>query len=547
LGNDRDTHPQENEMNLSARTSFTLAIALLTTPAFIVRAQDAPKPLKAATGEGRTELFLGYSRFGGGSSSTSLNRMVGLNGGSAAFAYNFNRSFAVVADFGGYDDSQLLLTGTGLNQPLLVNSSGTAYSYLFGPRVSFHRGSRISPFAQVLAGGVHASAVTVTNCAGTACTPLPVQNTFALTAGGGLDFRLTHHIFLRAVQAEYMMTRFGSTPNNPTSGNQNDYRLSSGLVFRFGGSEARLPLELACSIQPGTVFPGDPLAITATPSHLNPHRTAVYSWTTSGGAISGSGAMATVSTMGIAAGNYTVTGTVSEGPRTEQKAQCSASFTVQSSAPPTISCSANPSTVQSGTSSAITAQASSPQHHALTYSFVSTAGRMTSATSTAVLNTEGVAPGPIAITCTVVDDLGKSASADTSVTVLAPAPLPVAALPQTRDLCSLSFERDRKRPARVDNEAKACLDDIALQMQREPEGRIAIVGSYSDDEKPAMGAQRATNVRLYLVNEKGIDSQRVDLRLGTASGRTVKDVFVPNGATFNNDGSTMIDTTIDRH
>jgi hypothetical protein len=52
------------------------------------------------------------------------------------------------------------------------------------------------------------------------------------------------------------------------------------------------------------------------------------------------------------------------------------------------------------------------------------------------------------------------------------------------------------------------------------------------------------NVRQYLVNEKGIDPSRIDLRVGTDSGRTVTNVFVPEGATYVDDGTTPVDTTI---
>ena len=171
-------------MKLSARTITTLAIALSVLPT-LAHAQD--KTAKA-------ELFLGYTHFGAGSTSTAGNRMVGLNGGSAAFAFNFNNYFGLVADVGGYDANQLQLTGNGANQPIVVDASGTAYSFLFGPRLSFRRDSRISPFVQVLVGGIHASPVTVSNCAGAFCTPLPSQNALAMTGGGGLDFRVTRHI-----------------------------------------------------------------------------------------------------------------------------------------------------------------------------------------------------------------------------------------------------------------------------------------------------------------------------------------------------------------
>jgi opacity protein-like surface antigen len=510
-------------MKLCARTMFMMTVAVSMLPALLVHAQGAADTSKA-------EVFLGYSRFGGGSTQTSANRMVGLNGGSAAFAFYLNRYVGLVADVGGYDANQLQLTGTGVNQPLVVNASGTAYTYLFGPRLSFRRGSRISPFAQVLVGGAHAGQVTVSNCAGAACTALPSQNALAMTAGGGLDFRVTRHISIRAVQAEYMLTRFASTTAAANT-TQNDYRLSSGLVFRFGGVPPPSPMQLTCAVQPQSAFPGDPLTVAATATNLDLKRPSTYNWKTNGGTVSGSDANATINTTGVAPGSYSVSGSVTQGNRATQQAQCTASFTIKSPEPPTISCSASPDTVQSGGSSTVTAQGASPQNRALTFSYSATAGQIASSTSTATLSTAGVDPGAITVTCNVVDDLGKSASANTSVTVMAP-PAAVVVAPQTRDLCSLSFERDRKRPVRVDNEAKACLDDIAGELQRESTGRLVIVGDYSPDEKPDAGTERATNARQYLTNEKGIDSQRIELRAGTASGRTATDVFVPAGATF---------------
>src|ERR1700677_842290 len=93
---------------------------------------SAPAPQttpRTGYGTPKVELFLGYSRFGVGFNSTTGtigNRMVGLNGGSASLAFNFNRHVALVADFGGYDDSQVTLTATGINQPLTVTATGTA-------------------------------------------------------------------------------------------------------------------------------------------------------------------------------------------------------------------------------------------------------------------------------------------------------------------------------------------------------------------------------------------------------------------------------------
>ncbi len=274
--------------------------------------QDAPQYTYNYTP--RVELFLGYTHFGTWSTNAATgNRMVGLNGGSASLAFNLNRYIGLVADFGGYDDSQLQLAGSGANQPVVVNASGTAYTFLGGPRLSFRNSTRFTPFAQALFGDVHATAVTISNCTGSLCTPLPAQDAFAMTAGAGLDIALTRHISLRAVQAEYMMTRFAALPATGPGTTQNDLRLSTGLVFRFGDIAPHAPLELACSIQPAIAYAGDPLTVTATATNLDPKRKAVYNWGTNGGTVSSENATTIVSTTGLAPGNYAVNAQVTPG------------------------------------------------------------------------------------------------------------------------------------------------------------------------------------------------------------------------------------------
>ena len=141
-------------------------------------------------------------------------------------------------------------------------------------------------------------------------------------------------------------------------------------------------------------------------------------------------------------------------------------------------------------------------------------------------------PGTVTVTCNVVDDLGKQATATTSVGITTPPPPPVPPAPSTRSLCAVSFDRDRKRPVRVDNEAKGCLDDIALTLNRESSARLVIVGHHAEDEQPDAAAQRALNVEQYLIDEKGIDPSRIELRTGGTTGRSVDNILVPAGATF---------------
>jgi len=530
-------------MKSYARILAPLAVAAFLAPALSLFAQSTPATSNEIVTP-KVEVFLGYSRLGTFSNDpVDGNRIVGMNGGSASVAYNFNRWIGLVADIGGYDDTQLVLTGSGANEPLTVNSSGRAYTYLFGPRLSYRNTSRFTPFAQVLVGGIHAREVDASDCLGTPdCIALPTQDAFAGAIGGGLDFRLSRHLSLRPVQAEYLMTRFAvdayGSPGTATT--QNDLRLSSGIVFAFGGKPP-VPVALTCSIQPATSYPGDLVTVTAVPTNLNPKHHATYTWATTGGTAAGTETTAAISTKDLAPGTYTVTGHVVEGKHPYEQAECTSSFTVQPFEPPTISCSSNPSTVQPGDPATITAQGVSPQNRSLTYSYSATAGTISGNTSTAALNTSSTPPGPITVTCTVVDDLGKTAMNTTTVTVSAP-PAPV--VPLTHDLCAVSFDRDHRRPDRVDNEAKGCLDNIALDLQREPNSHLVVVGNYATDEQPESGARRTLNVRQYLVNEKGIDPSRIDIRVGTGTGRTASDILVPEGATFDNTGTTPVDATL---
>jgi hypothetical protein len=142
------------------------------------------------------------------------------------------------------------------------------------------------------------------------------------------------------------------------------------------------------------------------------------------------------------------------------------------------------------------------------------------------------------------------------VTITAPYIPPV---PHTQALCSISFATDKKRPTRVDNEAKACLDEVALDLQKQSDAKAVVVGEATTAEKtppkarkhakPAkledVAGERAVNAKEYLVTEKGIDASRVSVATGATDGQTVEDYLVPSGASFTADvaGTTPVDET----
>jgi len=186
---------------MKARVVVSL-FALLFIFGAAVHAQDVPK----------VDIFAGYS-YVRANPDTAGARSFNLNGGNASIAYNANSWLSGVADFGGYTNGNILNS----------NVSGTLSTYLFGPRVSYRRFEHVTPFAQALFGVAHVG----TNFFGTSAS----DNAFAMAVGGGVDFPISHHLAVRPLQVDYLLTRFSETGNSAQS--QHNLRASTGIVFRF--------------------------------------------------------------------------------------------------------------------------------------------------------------------------------------------------------------------------------------------------------------------------------------------------------------------------
>ncbi|MCL2661356.1 MAG: hypothetical protein FWD64_12690 [Acidobacteriaceae bacterium] len=466
-----------------------------------------------------------------------------LHGGTAELAVPVWRNLSVVGEFGGQTTSQMgpVAPHIGLSQ---INGYG-------GLRLRLPNRTLFQPYGQAMVGVVHGFNSEFPQ-AGT--PPFTASDTsFGMVLGGGLDWAVSRRFWIRLPQVDYHYNQLRNYHSVFVPGErdqQNELRLSAGVVVRFG-KMATVPVVYACSASPAAVFPGEPVTITGTAQNLNPKRTPVYSWAMEGGAITGSNEIAHVDTAGLAPGTFTVKGHVSQGSKPADTADCMAGFTVRAFEPPTVSCSANPATVNAGDSATITAEGVSPQNRPLTYSYSTTAGAVSGTTSTATLTTADAAPGPITVTANVVDDKGQTASCTATVTVVAPEVAPPPA-PTTSGLCSIAFDRDKARPTRVDNEAKACLDDVALSLQRSADARLAVAGNATAKEREAeakhhgkhavdAAALRAVNAKDYLVTEKGIDASRISVFTGTEDATTTSTTLIPAGATLDTAGMTPVD------
>ncbi len=331
------------------------------------------------------------------------------------------------------------------------------------------------------------------------------------------------------------------------------------------GCKKAPPITLSANAAPPAVFPGEPVTVTATPGSVSTKKNnnVIYSW--SGTGASGNGPSTTVQTNSLDPGKYSVTAEVKEGKKGKeglkpgQSAQATADFTVKPFEPPTISCSVNPTTIKPGDSATVTSTGMSPQNRPLTYSYTATGGTISGDGTTATYNSAGAPTGAVGITCNVSDDKSHTASASTNLTIVAPPPPPPP--PHTSTLCSISFATDKRRPTRVNNESKACLDEVALDLQRQADAKVVIVGeanakesalttkqeAYAEKHKRArvtrFAAQRAVNAKNYLVTEKGIDASRISVATGTTDAQSAENYLVPAGATFSTDvtGTSPVD------
>jgi hypothetical protein len=143
-----------------------------------------------------------------------------------------------------------------------------------------------------------------------------------------------------------------------------------------------------------------------------------------------------------------------------------------------------------------------------------------------------VPAGAVTVNCTATDDRGLSGS--TSTTVRAEIPPP----PQANKIGEIAFP-NKAKPWRVDNTAKAILDDVAVRLQGEPDAKAVIVGYFDPTEKGGviLAEQRAVNTKAYLTQEKGINPGRIEVRTGTAGGNRAEIYLVPAGATLNMPGT----------
>ena len=182
-----------------------LTIAMLATTA-------------AAEGQG-SELTGGYSYLSSDGGAAGRVNMNGWNTGGTIF---MNDLLGLEGNFGNAWRSEDVSIPGASAEAKIKN-----YTYLFGPRLSFGKGSRVNPYIHALLGFDRLSAETSTTIGGVTTEISASDTGFATALGGGVVFGMSKHMGI-ITSGDYLMARHNVTQNN--------FRMSAGVVFRFGGA-----------------------------------------------------------------------------------------------------------------------------------------------------------------------------------------------------------------------------------------------------------------------------------------------------------------------
>src|ERR1700691_1823574 len=312
-------------------------IALLCSLGTLATAQDQPPP--------KWEVYGGYSAFypacdihgllSGAKTPVSSCLKWDPRGAGATLTYDFNRWFGLSVDSSGQ-------WGSGESGVAARIDGVEFFNLSAGPKITF-RSRHFSPFLEALV-GEHRLASEVFGS----------DYEVGFMAGGGLDLNFNRHFALRLIRADYVFSnhQYGSSSVVPAT-DVRGARLQSGLVFMWGGKRTIASPMAVCSVQPGEVFAGEPLGVTAEVSNFNPKRTVSSTWNGSGVKPGETGSAIRINSNGWQPGSYQVPASLSDGSMTGV-ASCNARFTVKEPHPPMISCSSDPASVPPGGTSTIT-------------------------------------------------------------------------------------------------------------------------------------------------------------------------------------------------
>jgi len=362
------------------------------------------------------------------------------------------------------------------------------------------------------------------------------DNGIGAILGGGIDLKLFRLLSIRMVEADYVWARHhyddAASPSFPDlrRPSLDGLRIGGGLLWNFGYPPSAIPAA-SCSVQPSEVMVGEPVTATATGANFNSKHTLNYTWSSTGGKITGTGNTASIDTNGIAGGTYTATARISDPKTKGGEATCTANFTVKEPPknPPTMSCSANPATLEVGGTTTVTCNCTSPDNASVTVGGWTASGGSVSSSggNAAALNTSGASAGPIMVSASCTDSRGLSTPATAQVMVEnppPPSPSPEFIQLEARlALHSIYFATDQPRVANPNGGLLASqeqtlvslADDFKKYLETKPDAHL-ILGGHADPRasvayNQALSERRVERTKRFLI-EHGVPEANIETK-----------------------------------
>jgi opacity protein-like surface antigen len=193
------------------------AMAQDTAPAKAPGTSQAPKKVKPSLYLPKYEVYGGFtyrSFYAPGVGIVPADTL-GMIGGGGSFVYNLDSWIGLEAEIDGTYKDQ----GT--------NGRTVIYTGVFGPQFYPLKHRRLTPFFHALYGVGHY------DLSFPKLSPFPsssiTRTASAWDLGGGVDFYVTKHLGVRAIQWDYDKQNYFSG-----QASRGGYRISTGVIYRFG-------------------------------------------------------------------------------------------------------------------------------------------------------------------------------------------------------------------------------------------------------------------------------------------------------------------------
>ncbi len=483
----------------------------------------------AAADVPKVGVYLGYEyvRFNAETNFPSFNG----HGGGGHFIYNVNGWLGGVFDAGAVHNSRI---GNFRTESTFIN-------FLAGPRLSIRKSKHVTPYFQALFGGVYTTSSIPLNGFLDPTTPIlngfptlipnqPIsarfiatQTGFAMTAGGGLEVKISRHINFRPVAVDYYLTKVRNLQSEGDN-RQDNLRASAGFTFLLGGEKPapkqpppprtktcpdgsvvsvdatcpKMNVQLSINATASEVCQGDATQLVASvPGGAANQLT--YVWSVNGQP-TGQGPSFQFGGAGREPGTYKVKVTASGN--TFNPASAETTLTVLEYRPPTGTVTANPSQIHVGEKAALSAS-----FHG------QCGGTIQAPTFTA---SEGTVNGDEFDSTGVVFDPANNAEQRKTVTITAKAAdnKSVGTATTTVEVIKSPVVAPIRLPdvlfpknsSRVNNCGKRILlEQLKAYYQRDSTGTVVLVGHQSSDETATNLAQeRALNAAAVITAGTGV-------------------------------------------